>query len=78
MKKMILLIITFFVLSISPSVLAGGYGMAECHIVIEQRPVSPGVLHVFVDKTCDHYPDIVMEYRAINGQWVYTGRWWWL
>ena len=81
MKKMFLLVITLLLIfSISPHILnGGGYsGMAECHIVIDQRLVAPGILHVFIDKTCDRIPDIVMEYQAINGRWVYTGRWWWL
>jgi len=78
MKKMILLIITFLILSIPSSVLSGGFGMAKCHNIIDQRLVGPGILHAFIDKTCDMIPDIVMEYQAINGRWVYTGRWWWL
>ena len=80
MKKMILLIITFFMLSIPPTVLNGGtnYGLADCNNIIEKRMVSPGVVHVFVDKTCDMIADIVMEYRFINGRFVYTGKWWWL
>lgn len=79
MKKMMLLIITFIMLSIPPYALSGSGGdLANCHNIIEKRTVSPGVVHVFVDKTCDMIADIVMEYRNINGKFVYTGNWWWL
>ena len=77
MKAILLTIALFFILT-ATTIAGSGYGLAECHNVMDQRLVAPGVLHVFVDKTCDMVPDIVMEYRSMNGQWVYTGRWWWL
>lgn len=47
----------------------------NCWNAIARKMVAPGVIHELVDRNCDMVPDIVQEYRFVNGMWIKT-RWW--
>lgn len=75
MKKLMSMIIVLIILTFSGMTYAMQPG--QCWFVMERRNIAYGVVHDFVDVTCDRIPDIVQEYRFINGRMVPT-QWWWL
>lgn len=72
MRKALIIIIVTLLLSFTGVLNIRAQG---CWNVLARKTVADGVIHELVDRNCDMVPDIVQEYRFMNGIWIKT-RWW--